>query len=95
MEFTVQEILQDALIAQKFLMHMYCQFGFECSNQSLRDLFSELHDEASKHDLKLFKVMNEKGFYPKTEAPVKDVKQAIKMHTEMEEKLKEKLPKSK
>lgn len=95
MELTEQEILQDSIIAQKFIMHMYCQFGLECSNQSLRDLFSELHDEASKHDLKLFKVMNEKGFYPKTEAPVKDVKQAIKMHTEMEEKLKEKLPKNK
>jgi len=92
MGLTQQEILQDAIIAQKFLMHMYCQFGLECSNQTLRDLFSELHGEASKHDLKLFKVMNEKGFYPKTEAPVKDVKQAIKMHTEMQKMLEEKLP---
>ena len=93
MELTQQEILQDALIAEKYIMHMYCQFGLECSNQSLRDLFSQLHDEASKHDLKLFKVMNEKGFYPKTEAPVKDVKQAIKMHTEMQTKLENKLSK--
>ncbi|MBE5745883.1 MAG: spore coat protein [Clostridiales bacterium] len=91
MELTQQEILQDALIAEKYIMHMYCQFGLECSNQSLRDLFSELHSVASKHDLKLFKVMNEKGFYPKTEAPVKDVKQAIKMHTEMQTKLENKV----
>jgi len=93
MDLTQQEILQDAIISHKFLMHMYCQFGLECSNQTLRDLFSELHAVSSSHDLKIFKVMNEKGFYPKTEAPVKDVKQAIKMHTNMQEKLEEKLPK--
>ena len=92
MDLTEQEILQDAIIAQKFLMHMYCQFGLECSNSALRKLFSELHLISSEHDLKIFKIMNEKGFYPKTEAPVKDVKQAIKMHTEMQEKLEEKLP---
>lgn len=93
MKLTEQEILQDSIIAHKFLMHMYCQFGLECSNTSLRDLFSELHSVSSSHDLKIFKTMNEKGFYPKTEAQVKDVKQALKMHTDMQEKLEEKLPK--
>lgn len=61
MELTEQEILQDALVAHKFLMHMYCQFGLECSNQPLRSLFNELHNVASEHDLKLFEIMNKKG----------------------------------
>lgn len=91
MEFTEQETLQDALIAHKYLMHMYCQFGIECSNKPLRNLFNELYNVASDHDLKLFKIMNEKGFYPTTEAPAKEIKQAIKMHTQMQEQLEKKI----
>lgn len=91
MQFTEQETLQDALIAHKFLMHMYCQFGLECSTKELRKLFGELHDVVSSHELKIFKLMNEKGFYPTTPAPAKDVKQAVKMHTQMQEELKKKI----
>ncbi len=91
MQFTEKETLQDALIAHKFLMHMYCQFEIECSKKEIRNLFSDLHKVASEHDLKLFNIMNEKGYYPATDAPVKDVKQAIKMHTEMQQTLKQKL----
>lgn len=91
MELTEQEILQDALIAHKFLMHMYCQFGLECSNTELRNIFSKLHDIASAHDLKIFEIMHKKGFYPVTVAQTKDVKEAIKMHTQMQEELSSKL----
>ncbi len=91
MQLTEQEILQDALIAHKFLMHMYCQFGLECSNKELRDMFAELHNVASEHDYKIFKIMNEKGFYPITAAPCKEVKQTLKMHTQMQKQLEEKV----
>jgi len=93
MQLTEQEILQDALVAHKFLMHMYCQFGLECSNQPLRSLFNELHNVASEHDLKLFEIMNKKGFYPTTAAPAKELKQTIKMHTEMQTQLEKKVGK--
>ncbi len=93
MELTEQEILQDALIAHKFLMHMYCQFGLECSKKELRDMFANLHNVASQHDFKIFEIMHQKGFYPKTAAASKDVKQAIKMHTQMQTQLEQKLGK--
>lgn len=91
MEFTLEETLQDALIAEKFLMHMYCQFEIECSHSELRKLFTELHSNASKHNLEIFKVMNKEGFYPSTPAPAKDAKQAIKLQTEKAKKLKQKI----
>lgn len=93
MELTEQEILQDALIAHKFLMHMYCQFGLECSTKQLRDMFATLHNTASLHDFKIFEVMHQKGFYPKTASASKDIKQAVKMHTEMQAQLEKKLGK--
>lgn len=91
MEFNTQNTLQDALIAHKYLIHMYCQYGIETSNETLRNLFSENQKIASEHDLKLFKIMNDKGFYPKQPAPAKDVKQALKMHTQMQAELQKNL----
>lgn len=91
MDFTEQDILQDAIIAHKFMIHMYCQFGLECSNKQLRSLFNELQNVASDHDLKIFKIMNEKGIYPTTSAAEKDVNQAIKMHSQMQEQLEKKI----
>ncbi len=88
---TDQEILQDALIAHKFLIKMYCQYGIECSSQELRSLLNTLSEVASSHDYKIFTIMNEKGFYPTTPAPASKVKQTIKMHTKMQTSLEEKV----
>ena len=93
MYFTEKETLQDALIAHKFLIHMYCQYGIECSNKELRDLFHSLQMVASEHDLKIFEIMNKKGFYPTTPAPAKEITQTTKMHTQMQEELAKKLGK--
>lgn len=91
MELTEQEILQDVLIAQKFMLHMYCQFGLECSNENLRNLFNDLSKAPSVHDFKVFKIMNDKGYYPTVTVQNKDVNQAIKMHTQMQTELETKL----
>lgn len=91
MELTEQEILQDILIAQKFMLNMYCQFGLECSNPALRNLFNDLSTISSEENFKVFKIMNDKGFYPMTIAQVKDVNQAVKMHTQMQNELETKL----
>ena len=91
MNFTVKEILQDALIAHKFLMSMYAQFGLECSNPTLRNLFAELNSVASEHEYKIFTLMKEKNYYPVTAASVKDIKQAVKMHKAMGSELQQKL----
>lgn len=91
MEFTEKETLQDALIAHKFILHMYCQYGIECSNKKLRDLIMDLTKTASEHDLKIFKIMNDNGFYPVTLASSKDIKQTLKMHEQMQEELEHKI----
>ena len=91
MQLTEQEILQDALIAHKFLMRMYAQFGLECSMPALRDLFQSLYKVSSLHDFKIFEIMNAKDYYPTTPAQAKDIKTAVKMHTQMQSQLEEKL----
>lgn len=87
MEFNTQQILQDAIVAQKYLLKMYCQFGLECSNPTLRNLFAELYQQTSEHDYAIFKVMNDLNYYPTTPAQAKDVSKAIKLHTEMQAEL--------
>lgn len=88
---TEQEMLQDALIAHKFLMSMYNQFGMECSNLPLRKMLIEQYTEISNHNFDIFEVMKKEGFYPVTSAASKEVDQAIKMHEQMQEDLNLKL----
>ena len=92
-EFTEQEILQDALVAQKFMIHMYCQFGLECSNECLRKMFNEHHAIAMEHNFKIFNIMHDLDFYPTTIATSKDIKSALKMYTQMQTELEQKLNK--
>lgn len=87
---TEQEILQDALVGQKFLLSMYNQFGLECSNPELRNLFNEQRSVVSDHNFIIFEIMKEKKLYPVTKAAVKDVDKAVQMHTEMQKELEKK-----
>ena len=88
---TEQEILQDALIATKYLQAMYNQFELEGSNTTLRSLLIEHFTEVSNHNFIIFQIMEKEGFYPVTQAQAKEVNQAIKMHTEMQTALDKKL----
>lgn len=88
---TEQEILQDALIATKFLLSMYNNYGIECSNKPLRELLDKNHSEVSLHNFEIFEAMKKAGYYPVTDAQMKDVEQAIKMHTQMQQDLKKKI----
>lgn len=84
---TEQEILQDTLVGQKFLLSMYNQFGLECSNPELRNLFNEQRSVVSEHNFEIFEVMRKKGLYPVTKAAAKDVDKAVLMHTQMQKEL--------
>lgn len=84
---TEQEMLQDALIAHKFLLSMYNQFGMECSNLPLRKMLIEQYTEVSTHNFDIFEVMKKEGSYPITPAASKEVNQAIKMHAQMQKDL--------
>lgn len=84
---TEKEILQDALIASKFMLSMYNQFGLECGEVELRNLFNKQRGVVSEHNYQIFTTMKEKGLYPITEAEEQNIEQAIKMHTEMQKEL--------
>ena len=87
---TEKEILQDLIIAEKFLLSMYNQFGLECSNKTLRNLFIQHHSEVSKHNFEIFTLMKDKGLYPVMEAEEQEINKAIDMHTQMQDELNQK-----
>ncbi len=81
------EILQDLLIGQKFLLSMYNQFGLECSNKTLRNMFNKHHDEVSKQNFEIFSIMKDKGQYPIMPAEKEAMAKAVEMHTQMQNEL--------
>lgn len=88
---TEKEVLQDLLIAHKFLLSMYNQFGLECSNKTIRNMFNLHHSTVSKHNFEVFTMMKDKGLYPVMEAEEQQINTAIEMHTEMQEELNKKV----
>lgn len=87
---TEKETLQDALIAHKFLLSMYNQFGLECSNKTLRSLFNQHHSKTSEHNFEIFTIMKEKQLYPVMPTEEQEINKAIQMHTQMQQELNEK-----
>ncbi len=84
---TEKEALQDLLIASKFLLIMYNQFGLECSNKTIRDMFNRHHSAVSKDNYEIFTLMKDRGLYPIMEADETEINTAIEMHTQMQEEL--------
>lgn len=77
-ELTEQEILQDCLICEKFLLEMYDQFTKEVSNLPLQDLMLENMEEVFKIQHQLFIEMKDRKFYPVTMAEKEQINQTIK-----------------
>lgn len=84
-----KEILQDLIIAHKFMLSMYNQFGLECSNKNLRNLFNKHHSEASRHNFEIFCMMKDRGLYPIMPAEQQEIDKAIEMHSTMQKELKQ------
>ncbi|MGI5841876.1 MAG: spore coat protein [Christensenellales bacterium] len=77
-QLTTQEILQDLLNCEKFMLTMYKQFTIEASNKTLKSLLIENMEEVFALQYKIFKLMNDRNFYPTEEAESKKIQQAIK-----------------
>ncbi len=88
---TEQEILEDGLCATKFLMHMSAKNQIEGNCEAIRKLFEECYKTASEHNFKIFKIMQEKGYYDTMPADEDQIEQTIEMHQNMQEDLEEKL----
>lgn len=77
-ELSIQEILQDLLICEKFMITMYKQFAIELSNVDLQDLFIENMEDTFDIQHLLFLEMKERELYPVENAPMEKIDMAIK-----------------
>jgi spore coat protein CotF len=81
-ELTVQEILQDLLVCEKYMLEMYKQYTIEASNLALKDLCIENMVQTFDLQYKIFEAMEARGYYPLENAKSNKVQQAIKTITE-------------
>lgn len=75
---TEMEILQDLLIAEKFLLGMYKQYGIEASNMKLKNLLIDNMNNVFELQFKAFEMMHERNLYPTEEAEINKIVSTIK-----------------
>ncbi len=75
-KLTLEELLQDALIAEKYMISMYEQFIKEASNVTLIDLLLDNFNELVETQHVLFLEMKERNMYPVTNAEKQKIEQA-------------------
>ena len=74
-KLTLEELLQDALIAEKYMISMYEQFIKEASNVTLIDLLLDNFNELVETQHVLFLEMKERNMYPVTNAEKQKIEQ--------------------
>lgn len=84
MELTLEEILQDVLICEKFLASMYEQYMKEASNEELLDLLLDNFAEVIYTQQAIFQEMKARDLYPVTNAEKQKIEQTI---TTLKEKM--------
>ncbi len=77
MKLMPKEILEDALICEKFMIGAYSQFIMEASCRPLIDLLTANASELIATQHAIFKEMEKRGFYPVTEAKEQDITKAV------------------
>lgn len=77
-QLTVQEILQDLIICEKFMATMYKQFTLEVSNMDLQKLCLNNMEEIFETQHQIFLQMKERDLYPVEIAPMKKIDTTIK-----------------
>ena len=81
-ELTEQEILQDLLVCEKYMLEMYKQYTIETSNLTLKDLCVENMKEIFVIQQEIYELMKTRNYYPVEYAEQKKIGQAIKTITE-------------
>lgn len=76
-KLSVKEILQDALICEKFLLSSYEQFGKESSNLTLLALMLDNFDSTTQSLHRVFVEMRDRNFYPVENAELNKIEKAI------------------
>jgi len=77
-ELTVQEILQDLICCEKYMLEMYKQYTIEASNDELKHLCIKNMNEVFEMQQTIFEEMRDRNLYPVENAESKKIEQAIK-----------------
>ncbi len=76
-KLTLKEILQDALICEKFMVSMYEQFLKEASNEILLDLLLTNFEEVAQTQHDIFLEMKDRDMYPIENAETQKIEQTM------------------
>lgn len=76
-KLTLEELLQDALICEKFMLSMYDQFVKEASNENLMGLLLKNYEDTLNIQHDIFLEMKERNFYPVTVADKQKIEQSL------------------
>lgn len=77
-ELTMQEILQDLLCCEKYMLEMYKQYTIETSNDELKNLCIKNMSEVFEMQQTIYEQMRDRNLYPVELAESKKIEQAIK-----------------
>lgn len=78
-KLTLEEMLIDALVAEKFMLTAYDQFIKEASNMPFINLLLNHFDDLVKTQHELFLEMKERNFYPVEMAEKQKIEQSLVM----------------
>lgn len=76
-KLTLKEVLQDALICEKFMLGMYEQFLKESSNPVLLKLMLKNFEATAENQHQVFVEMRDRNMYPVENAELMKVEKAI------------------
>ena len=77
MKLTSKEILQDALLCEKYMVEMYAKCIIEASCRPLIDLMTANASDIIATQHAVFKEMEKRGMYPVTEAKAQDIQTIV------------------
>jgi spore coat protein F len=80
-------MLTDLLSAQKQRMSTYCTLLAETSCPNMRMMLQDLMIEAAEDQFAIFKVLEQKGWYPTKDAPQSEIEQAKQQVSQMKTSL--------
>ena len=75
-KMTDQDLSTEALDLQIFLASGYTGYTFECSNTNLRSDMSRIMEDEIQIGYEIYKIMNEKGWYPQKMANQSEIDSA-------------------
>lgn len=86
-QLTEQEMLTDALTAEKDLLHNYGIFLPECTCQNLRNELTQIITETQQVQFEIYNAMKAKGWYCVKQAPMQDVSQTVQKFQQIKSSL--------